>query len=410
MPGFVLLLLATSLTFAAGYLYRRDENFLLYPDSLEDSSETEAEPCPCRKDLSRWDKAFVMLEDSQMRQNMLLHSVNGILADELKGIRSEVRRALANSIGAQGPARQHPADITSTRLAKLLELRHEGTVKWHQESAKKLQEVFLLVLGLHDRLGVLEGQLEKPGPSRAKPDEQGLCPKLNEELQQIRAELHTLTAWVPAPHLETPTQEPPAGCQRALTFPASPKGRYAIILPVDNHTLPAFTACIWAEPSSAMNETVLFSYCTESSSTEFQLYLNRSSVQFSVGPTEVHGYAGPLEKWTHYCGIWDGDSGNTMLVVDGQTVASRNSRAGPRAIPGGEAVQLGHKSDKCQEGRNGKAPTAFAGKLSGFNLWDLAITETEVGHLLRSNGCDDKGNVIGWDVSPVTVGTGVLIH
>ncbi|GCB84807.1 hypothetical protein scyTo_0025427 [Scyliorhinus torazame] len=179
-------------------------NLLCYPNPT-------ADPCPCRKDLLHWDKAFVMLEDSQMRQNMLLHSVDGILAGELKGMRSEVRRGLADTAGACGLGRARVGDVASTRLAKLVEQQHQGTVKWHQENAKKLQEVFLLLLGLHDRLGGLEDQLGKPGSGQALPGEQGQCPTLTEELVQARAELGSLRARAACPHSETQSQEPPAG-------------------------------------------------------------------------------------------------------------------------------------------------------------------------------------------------------
>ncbi|XP_072350650.1 pentraxin-related protein PTX3-like [Scyliorhinus torazame] len=199
------------------------------------------------------------------------------------------------------------------------------------------------------------------------------------------------------------------GCWRILTFPALLKGQHAIILPVDNHNLLAFTACIWAKPSIGTNGTALFSYSTEGNHTQFQLYLGRGWVQLSVGTAEVRVRARPAQRWTHYCGIWDGDSGDTTLVVDGQAVATRSTRAGPRTIPGRGAVRLGHRGAESHEGGE-KALTTFAGKLTGFNLWDSALTEVEIGHLLRSKGCDVKGNMVGWDDSPVTEGAGVLFH
>ncbi|XP_067883800.1 pentraxin-related protein PTX3-like [Heterodontus francisci] len=414
MAGFCFFLLAVTFPFVAGRVVKEDDNFMLYSDWLDDSHEEEAESCPCRNELSHWDKAFVMLEDSQMRQNMLLHSVDETLAGELKAMRSELHRALAQPTGTCGHAHHHPADTASARLTKLAELRHEGMVKWQQENAKKLQEVFLLVLGVHDRIGAPEEQLENAGPSGMMPGSDGegaLCPTLIEELQQTRAELRTLRLQLPARPLVMSTEAPPAGCRRALSFATHLKGMQASILLADNRDLLAFTACIWAKPSGAAEDTVLFSYCTKGNGTEFQLYLSRGSVQFSVGGREVDGHAGPSGKWTHYCGIWDGESGNATLMVDGRAVASRNLSDGPHAFAGrGGAVLLGHGSTDCRAGRSAREPTPFAGKLTGFNLWDTASTEMEVGLLLRSNGCDVKGNVVGWGVSQVTVGTGVLFH
>ncbi|XP_048380164.1 pentraxin-related protein PTX3-like [Stegostoma tigrinum] len=410
MSRFCLLLLAATLCCLAGYEYQGDDNFLFYTDSLEDSHQAEAEACLCHKDLSRLDKVFVMLEDSQMRQNMLLHSVDEVLAAELRAMRSEVQQALAEGTEACRHAHHHQKDTGSARFAKLLELAREGAVKWQLEHTRKLQEVFLLVMGLYDRLGMLDKHLAKSEASKAMSGEQSMCTSLIKELQQTRDGLLTLRAQGPTPHSETHSQETPGGCQRALTFPVHMKGTQANILPVDNCNFRAFTACIWANPTRAMEEAVLFSYCTEENGTGFQLYLSRGSVWFSVDSVEVHTQTGFWGKWTHYCGIWDGGSGNITLVANGQVMASRNLTAQLRTIPGGGAVQLGHMSAKCQVGENTKVPTAFSGKLTGFNLWDTAITEMKASLLLQNNGCDFKGNMVGWDVSPITVGAGVLIQ
>ncbi|XP_043542681.1 pentraxin-related protein PTX3-like [Chiloscyllium plagiosum] len=188
------------------------------------------------------------------------------------------------------------------------------------------------------------------------------------------------------------------------------KGTQANILPADSRNLLTFTACIWANPSSTTEEVVLFSYCAEGNGTGFQLYLSRGAVWFSADSVEVHTRTGFSGKWTHYCGIWDGNFGNITLVANGQVMASRSLTTGLHTIPGGGAVQLGQVNAKCQAGENAKVPTAFTGKLTGFNLWDAAISEMKVSLLLQNNGCDFKGNMVGWDVSPITVGAGVLIE
>eukprot|EP00061_Rhincodon_typus_P015233 g42793.t1 len=168
-----------------------------------------AEACPCHKDLSRLDKVFVMLEDSQMRQNMLLHSVNEVLAAELRAMRSEVQQALAGGTEACRHAHHHQKDTGSVRFTKLLELAREGAVKWQLEHTKKLQEVFLSVMGLYDRLGTLDKHLAKSETSKAMSGEQSMCTSLIEELQQTRDGLLTVRAQGPTPHSETHSQETP---------------------------------------------------------------------------------------------------------------------------------------------------------------------------------------------------------
>ncbi|KAL2097898.1 hypothetical protein ACEWY4_007105 [Coilia grayii] len=65
-----------------------------YNEILEDDPSEAVTPtaAPCAsKDLSRWDKLFTMLEDSHMRQNMLLQHVDDMVRVELRSLRDEMR-------------------------------------------------------------------------------------------------------------------------------------------------------------------------------------------------------------------------------------------------------------------------------------------------------------------------------
>lgn len=50
-------------------------------------------PAPCSSpDLTKWDKIFSMLENSQMRQNMLLQYADDIIKVEIGSLRGEMLR------------------------------------------------------------------------------------------------------------------------------------------------------------------------------------------------------------------------------------------------------------------------------------------------------------------------------
>lgn len=51
-----------------------------------------AEPCDCRREPTKWDKLFIMLEDSQMRERMLLEATDHVLRVELQRLRAELAR------------------------------------------------------------------------------------------------------------------------------------------------------------------------------------------------------------------------------------------------------------------------------------------------------------------------------
>lgn len=75
-----------------------------------------ATPCDCRREHSEWDKLFIMLEDAQMRESMLLQATDDLLRGELRGLRAELGR-LAGSL--ERPCA--PAAPAAARLAPALD-------------------------------------------------------------------------------------------------------------------------------------------------------------------------------------------------------------------------------------------------------------------------------------------------
>lgn len=51
-----------------------------------------ATPCDCRREHSEWDKLFIMLENSQMREGMLLQATDDVLRGELRRLRGDLGR------------------------------------------------------------------------------------------------------------------------------------------------------------------------------------------------------------------------------------------------------------------------------------------------------------------------------
>ncbi|XP_012871581.1 PREDICTED: LOW QUALITY PROTEIN: pentraxin-related protein PTX3 [Dipodomys ordii] len=52
----------------------------------------EPTPCDCRREPSEWDKLFTMLENSQMREAMLLEATDVVLRGEMQRLRAELGR------------------------------------------------------------------------------------------------------------------------------------------------------------------------------------------------------------------------------------------------------------------------------------------------------------------------------
>lgn len=127
-----------------------------------------ATPCDCSREHSEWDKLFIMLENSQMREGMLLQATDDVLRGELQRLRAELGR-LAGSV-ARPCAAGGPADA---RLARAL----EPLLQESRDASRRL------------------ARLEDAEARRHEATVPGLGVVL-EELRRTRADLSTVQSWV----------------------------------------------------------------------------------------------------------------------------------------------------------------------------------------------------------------------
>lgn len=203
----------------------------------------------------------------------------------------------------------------------------------------------------------------------------------------------------------------------ALLFPMRSHRIYTSVMPEVPLHLYAFTACLWVKPASVSNKTVLLSYGTRKNPYEIQLLLGHTSARFTVGGedhlVEARGVvtAGGASEWIHLCGTWSSDQGLASLWAGGKKAASTPGVAEGHTLPSGGSLQLGQERNGCcpqspggrmpgfEEGFNPKL--AFAGKMTGVNMWDRVLSEEEISQLAlqEGQGCEQRGNVVAWGVS-----------
>ncbi|XP_063075978.1 pentraxin-related protein PTX3 [Engraulis encrasicolus] len=100
-----------------------------------------AAPCASR-DLSRWDKLFIMLEDSHMRQNMLLQQVDDMVRVQLRSLRDEMRHLVSSSESSSKACctRALEEGITCcTALSKRMSQGFEQTQRQLREAEERCQ-------------------------------------------------------------------------------------------------------------------------------------------------------------------------------------------------------------------------------------------------------------------------------
>lgn len=409
----------------------------------ETPEPTTTSPAPCSSgDLTKWDKLFSMMENSQMRENMLLQYADDIIKVEMGSLRSEMLRFVAQYGGSCGVA----VETAGRRMASQMEDRLRETLQrlriGDQMSAagggfsvsstdleSTLQQLLTAARSQATRLAKLESScLSSPGAGMGVNTKAGFqfpggdgAGHLEQEvtsrdttldgvlaaLQEMRGELKEVMRSSRRGNL-------PAGCDMALLFPMRSRRIYTSIIPEAALSLSSFTVCMWVKPHAVTNKTVLLSYGTRRNPYEIQLLLGQNSVLFTVGGeahlVEAQGVVNPGE-WIHLCGAWSSEQGLATLWADGKKVASTPGVAEGHVVPAGGSLQLGQERNGCcpltpSSGVAGFEASfdpklSFPGKMTGVNMWDQLLSEEEISKmaLWEGRGCEQRGNVVAWGVT-----------
>uniref|UniRef100_A0A8C6T4L2 Pentraxin 3, long b n=1 Tax=Neogobius melanostomus TaxID=47308 RepID=A0A8C6T4L2_9GOBI len=350
---------------------------------------------PCGSpDMTKWNKMFSMLENSQMRENMLLQYADDIIKVEMDAFRQEMLRFVSQYGGSCSTA----VDAAGGKLALQLDSRfHEmlDRLKAQEDehvkplgaqqdavlqqllSAAQSQDAQLIKLesscfsATHSKTGFNRGSTEPQEQEAAS--EGGHLEAALVAMQQSRAELQEVLQSLKQRYL-------PAGNDVALLFPMRSRRIYTSVSPETPLSLSAFTACLWVKPNAVSNKTVLLSYGNRQNPYEIQLLLSHDSALFTVGGeahlVEARGVVNPraLSQWVHLCGAWSSEQGLASLWAGGKKVAT---------TPGNGCCPLTPSTGRAVPGfEEGFEPKlAFAGKMTGVNIWDRVLSEQEISQL-----------------------------
>ncbi|XP_010013787.1 PREDICTED: pentraxin-related protein PTX3 [Nestor notabilis] len=373
----------------------------------------ETVSCDCQQEHTKWDKLFIMLENSQMKENMMLQAMDEILKVDLKTLKAELSQLTTNLAGTLAAAVEkvtsHIVSQVEQALVRNSDPAGEAKRLHESEQGKLLEHILLLGHNVSSRLGWLEStwlrrceaeaqetafHQDKFGPSRG---DDSILNSLWKELQQTRTELKASQKWA-AQHLL------PAGCETAILFPMRSKKIFGSVHPTAGMTLRSFTACIWIKVTEALNKTIVFSYGTKLNPYEIQLYLSQESAVLVVGGDQhklvVKNVVVP-GKWIHLCGTWSSANGSASLWLNGELTATASDIANAHTIPNGGILQIGQEKNGCCVGGGFDEALAFSGKLTGFNMWDRMLSAKEIAALRGEDACSMRGNIIGWGVTEV---------
>uniref|UniRef100_A0A8C1C8Z7 Pentraxin-related protein PTX3 n=1 Tax=Cyprinus carpio carpio TaxID=630221 RepID=A0A8C1C8Z7_CYPCA len=381
-----------------GYEYGEDYSDSYYNEiSNGERLQTGATQIPCTpQDLSRWNKLFIMLEDSQMKQDMLLHQNEDMVKVEVDSIQKELHKLNNNKACVQ--LREAADTYQAQNNETLQQLIHFS--KNQATRLTKLESSSLLGAGL--------GQVAMKSFS-AYPKEQEASNadggKLERALMATVADLQRVHAQLALFQRATAHRFLPSGCEMALLFPMRSKHIFAEVIPSMSMSLQSFTICLWAKVTQTLNKTVLFSYGTKKNPQELQLLLARHSVLLTVGGethlVEAHSVVTD-GQWGHFCAAWSSEQGLATLWVNGDNVARVPGVAEGHVLPSNGFILLGQERSRSGIYRDLDSSVAFTGKMTGVNMWDHVLDAGRIKEYANQDGsCDSRGNVIGWGVSEI---------
>ncbi|NXO85799.1 PTX3 protein, partial [Sitta europaea] len=321
----------------------------------------EAASCDCQREHSKWDKLFITLENSQMRENMVLQALDELPRLELQTLKAELSQLATTLAGTLATVSSQVASQVEQALARS------------------------------------RSQAEEAG--RLRESEQG------QVLEQVLRLSHNVLGDFSPPTTPALVSEvPQKGCETAILFPMRSRKIFGSVHPTSGMTLSSFTACIWLKVTEALDKTIVFSYGTKFNPYELQLYLSGAAAVLAVGGAQHKLAARDVVtpgQWLHLCGTWSSENGSASLWAQGQLAASAWHVAAAHTIPDGGLLQLGQEKNGCCLGGGFDEALAFSGKLTGFNLWDRVLSPAEVTAQGTGGTCGTRGNVVGWGVTEV---------
>ncbi|NWU97923.1 PTX3 protein, partial [Upupa epops] len=307
-------------------------------------------PCDCQREHTEWDKLFIMLENSQMKENMMLQTMDEMLKVDLQTLKAELSQ-LTTSL----------ADTFTTTVEKV--------------TSHIMSQVEQALVRNSGQTGESKG-LHESGQGKV--------------LEDVLLLSHNMSSRL--------------SCETAILFPMRSKKIFGSVHPTAAMNLRSFTACVWIKVTEALDRTIIFSYGTKLNPYEIQLYLSRESVVLIVSGPQHKLIANNVVvpgKWIHLCGAWSSENGSASLWMKGELIATSSDIADAHIIPDGGILQIGQEKNGCCIGGGFDEALAFSGKLTGFNMWDRVLSAKEIAAQSREDACSIRGNIVGWGVTEV---------
>ncbi|XP_031559295.1 uncharacterized protein LOC116295583 [Actinia tenebrosa] len=145
--------------------------------------------------------------------------------------------------------------------------------------------------------------------------------------------------------------------------------------------LETFTACVWMKTNDTVNQGTPFRY-HGTNTTGFGLINYKNIAIRLMGKEKKSSVSANDGRWHHLCLVWTSKGGVYQMYKDGMFVIQGNDWHKDQKIPGGGSILLVGADN-------------FVGKISGMNVWTVAMGLSEIAQ--RAVGCGiEGGDIVDW--------------
>nr|XP_056721483.1 carbonic anhydrase 6 [Euleptes europaea] len=190
----------------------------------------------------------------------------------------------------------------------------------------------------------------------------------------------------------------------AFYFPHENVGSYVKVQPLLEMDFNAFTLCFWSQNHNQGTQTVLH-YSTPERDKELVATVGPALGVWIGGQSLHFDLDRESTAWVHYCITWDSASGTVHMWVNGVEGTGQNIEKGYVIHKDGTLILGKEKNFLLDVFSNG-----FSGWLSHLNLWNRVLDRLDIQKLTACKNGAEKGNVIAWGETPMTLSGGVVLE
>ncbi|XP_070541623.1 uncharacterized protein [Ptychodera flava] len=165
--------------------------------------------------------------------------------------------------------------------------------------------------------------------------------------------------------------------------------------------LVAVTACIWVTIEESERDAALVSYAVSGHDNEFLILYLGVGFHVYIGNVLLVITAAPINDgaWHHVCITWSSSDGSWKYNHNGAVGSVGRDYQTHYSLGSSGVLVLGQEQDA--RGGQYDENQALVGSLTGFNMWERALTDGEITDIVGD--CSHVGDLFAWNIDHLVI-------